>query len=271
PRSPSLHYLVMELIDGGDVENYVIEHGPLPITQACDMIRQAACGLQEAHDHHLIHRDIKPSNLLLTKEGQVKLVDFGLVRQFHSQLTDPSCLLGSLEFMSPEQSIDPSAVDGRADIYGLGATLFWMLTGQTPYPEDKSIARALRRLQCERPRHLREFRPEAPAELDALLDRMMEHDPAQRPALPAAVMNALTHFAASAGPVYETFDPKTSEAGSTGQAPATAESHTWHVLIADDDRATRASIRNMLEPIGCVCGEAENAETAWEAIHSEPY
>src|SRR5439155_2677727 len=130
PRQPALHYLVMELVPGGDLENHVCKHGVAPIARACEWARQAASGLQEAHDHHLIHRDLKPSNLLLTADGQVKLVDFGLARQFHSNLTDPSCLLGSVEFMAPEQSIDPSAVEGKADIYGLGATLFWMITGQ---------------------------------------------------------------------------------------------------------------------------------------------
>src|SRR5262249_43489908 len=114
---PVLLYLVMELVSGGDLEDYVIKHGPVGIAQACDWIRQAACGLQEAHDHHLIHRDIKPSNLLLTDRLQVKLVDFGLAHQFTSQLTEPRALLGTLEYMSPEQSRDASSVGPSADIY----------------------------------------------------------------------------------------------------------------------------------------------------------
>src|SRR5258708_28530128 len=120
-NSPALHYLVMELVDGGDLENYVYDHGPLTVPQGCEWVRQAAAGLQQAHDRHLIHRDIKPSNLLLTKRGKVKIVDFGLARQFCSSLTAPKALLGSLEFMSPEQSLDPTAVGVPADIYGLGA------------------------------------------------------------------------------------------------------------------------------------------------------
>ena len=87
-------------------------------------MRQAACGLQEAHDHHLVHRDIKPSNLLLSARGQVKIVDFGLARQFCSILTTRQVLLGSVEFMAPEQSHDPTNVSPQSDIYGLGATLF---------------------------------------------------------------------------------------------------------------------------------------------------
>src|SRR5205807_4398719 len=117
PRMPALLYLVMELVDGGDLERHVMEHGRVDIPQGCDWIRQAACGLQEAHDHHLIHRDVKPSNLLMTRQGQVKVVDFGLARQFCSRLTSPRALLGTIEFMAPEQSRDPSLVNASADIY----------------------------------------------------------------------------------------------------------------------------------------------------------
>src|SRR5690606_38907434 len=176
---------VMELVAGGDLEDYVYRRqAPLPVEQACELVRQAACGLQAAHDHHLIHRDLKPSNMLLTEQGQVKLVDFGLARQFCSTLTDPSALLGSLEFMAPEQSLDPTAVGVPADIYGLGATLFWLLTGQTPYPQTKRLSEALRALQNDPPRRARDFRPDIPEELDALIARMLSRDPRQRPAMP---------------------------------------------------------------------------------------
>src|SRR5207249_1545238 len=150
------------------------------------------------HDHHLIHRDIKPSNLLLTAHGQVKVGDFGLARLSCSRLTAPQAILGSLQFMAPEQSYDSSAVGGAADIYGLGATLFWLLTGTPPYPPGRTMAAALRALQHKRPRPLRTFCPEAPAELEALIGRMLERDPSQRPRIPLAVMNALTPFAAPA-------------------------------------------------------------------------
>jgi len=169
------------LVPGGDLDQYVVDHGPVPVPQACEWIRQAAYGLQEAHDHQLIHRDIKPSNLLLTSQNQVKLVDFGLARQFSSRLTDPNALLGTVEFMSPEQSRDPSFVGSGADIYGLGATLFFLLTGEPPYTEVRSLSERLRMLQETRPRRLRRLRPDAPAELDALIDRMLDPNPPRRP------------------------------------------------------------------------------------------
>ena len=188
-------YLAMELVPGGDLDQYVVDHGPVAVGQACEWMRQAAYGLQEAHDHQLIHRDIKPSNLLLTSQNQVKLVDFGLARQFSSRLTDPNALLGTVEFMSPEQSRDPSFVGSHADIYGLGATLFFLLTGEPPYPEVRSLSEALRMLQESRPRRLRQLRPDVPPELDVLIDRMLDPDPPRRPALPLTVVNALLPFA----------------------------------------------------------------------------
>ena len=184
-----LIYLVMEQVEGGDLERYVLDNGPCDATTACRFIHQAASGLQAAHDRHLVHRDIKPSNILLTSTGQTKLVDFGLARQFCSRLTDPRALLGSLEFMPPEQSHDPSSVGKEADIYGLGATLFWLLTGQPPYPVVRYVGAALRALQQQEPRRLRDLCPDAPEALDQLLAQMMHRNPAQRHATPLAVMN----------------------------------------------------------------------------------
>ncbi|MBV9124929.1 MAG: serine/threonine protein kinase [Planctomycetes bacterium] len=198
PQMPGLLYLVMELVSGGDLEQHVIKNGPASVGQACDWIRQAACGLQEAHDRKLIHRDIKPSNLLLTTQGQVKVVDFGLVRQFSSRLTNPKVLLGTIEFMAPEQSNDPTRVGIQADIYGLGASLFWVLTGQPPHPTAPTLAAALTALQDEPARRLRDLRPDIPEELDHLVSRMLDRDPGRRPSRAAAVKNALLRFAVPA-------------------------------------------------------------------------
>jgi response regulator RpfG family c-di-GMP phosphodiesterase/serine/threonine protein kinase len=274
PNDPALHYMVMELVAGGDLEEFGNKHGPLPIAQACDFIRQAACGLQEAHDHHLIHRDIKPSNLLLTPQGQVKVVDFGLARQFTSNLTEPRALLGSIEFMAPEQALDATQVSAHADIYGLGATLFWLLTGQLPYPPKRTIAEALRALQQERPQRLRSLRSEVPPDLEALVDRMLDRDPRQRPAMPVAVMNALHRFAALAAPAWEIDEPL-GEGEATADNPADTgvlpPDPTWRVLLVDRDAGRRSECRKSLEPLSCLCGEEEDVENIPAAVAAEAY
>jgi response regulator RpfG family c-di-GMP phosphodiesterase/serine/threonine protein kinase len=299
PNLPHLIYLVMELMPGGDLEEYVLDHGPRPIPQACEWVRQAASALQQAHDHHVIHRDVKPSNLLLSALGQVKVVDFGLVRQFSSTLTDHRSLLGSIEFMAPEQSHDPSAVRAAADIYGLGATLFWLLTGEPPYPATRQMSAALRALQQEPPRRLRTFCPDAPAELEALLDQMMARDPSRRPAMPLAVVNALMPFTVATseyGPALPGGELSVAEGRVAGgptvpllpRPGSTSGSGLWRamslprkpqgelgpsrrVLLVDDDEVIRRLMRAPLQSIGCVCAEAKDGERALEMVKAEPY
>jgi response regulator RpfG family c-di-GMP phosphodiesterase/serine/threonine protein kinase len=281
---PDLVYLVMELVTGGDLEQYVTSHGPVDVARACEWSWQAACGLQEAHDHHLIHRDMKPSNLLLSEQGQVKVVDFGLARQFSSRLTDPRALLGTLDFMAPEQSIDPSGVDGRSDIYGLGATLFWLLTGQCPYPQAKSVAEALRMIQRDPPYHLRDWLPEIPKGLDALVSRMLDRDPANRPAVPIAVMNALLPYTSRAlgTPAQRLVSSGESEADASGPSAfppasftaricATTKSVDRRILLVDDEESLRKLERHILESIGCACDEAADAREALEAVAGARY
>jgi response regulator RpfG family c-di-GMP phosphodiesterase len=191
---PDLHYLVLEVVPGGDLERLVYAEGTQPVGRVCEWGRQAAAGLQAAHDRHLVHRDLKPSNLLLTIDRRVKVVDFGLARQVCSSLTRPGALVGSVDFMSPEQSIDPTGVGPAADVYGLGATLFWMLTGQLPVPRGKTLVETVKALATATPRRLGELLPNVPDELDALLARMLARDPADRPSA-VEVMHALTPLA----------------------------------------------------------------------------
>jgi response regulator RpfG family c-di-GMP phosphodiesterase/tRNA A-37 threonylcarbamoyl transferase component Bud32 len=248
------HYLVMELVDGGDLEQYVYANGVLPVAQGCEWIRQAATGLHAAHDQHLIHRDVKPSNLLLTRDRQVKLVDFGLAREYCSSKTDPQSLVGSVEFMAPEQSLDPTAVTVAADIYGLGATLFWLLTGQTVLPQTQTLAEALMLIKTHRPRRLRDFLPDVPPELDAMVSRILDRDPDRRPPTALAVAHALGRFAAPAaapgaiGPL----DPA-SEAVLDPFGTGADGDQTWNVVIADRDPVARRMISTALDAVGCVC------------------
>jgi putative two-component system response regulator len=258
---PGFIYLVMEMIDGGDLDHLVARNGPCSIPEACSYIRQAACGLQAAHDRHLIHRDIKPSNILLTRFGQAKLVDFGLARRFSSKLTDPRALLGSLEFMAPEQSHDPSAVGKEADVYGLGATLFWLLTGETPYPSSRHVGPALRMLQTQQPRHLRDLAPDAPPALDALMDRLLDRDPTRRPAQPFNVMNALTPFLIDeSGVCLLSPAPKYGEAILLSAAPDRRPGR--RILIVDDEAGVRSLLHAVLMEEGCECEEAGDGEEA---------
>jgi response regulator RpfG family c-di-GMP phosphodiesterase len=275
PPSPGmalLLYLVMELVPGGDLEQYVVEHGPVPLAQACEWIRQAACGLQEAHDHHLIHRDVKPSNLLLTEQRSVKVGDFGLARQFSSRLTDPKALLGTLEYMAPEQSHDASTVEAQADIYGLGASLFWLLTGEPPFPPTRGLAEAVRQLQHTRPRRVRELRPEVPVALDDLIARMLDPDPASRPALPLTVMNALLPYAVTRHSSSEFLLDLPSGTGAIartvfGASPAPRP----RVLVVDDEPGFRHVARAILGRLGMECMEAEDAEAGWKQALAVPF
>ncbi len=260
--SPVLIYLVMELVEGGDLEKYVVRNGVPSVTDACHFIYQAASGLQAAHDRHLIHRDLKPSNLLLTGAKAVKLVDFGLARQFSSRLTDQRALLGSVEFMPPEQSHDPSQVGKEADIYGLGATLFWLLTGEGPYPYQAHVGHALRVLQQQEPRRLRSLRSDVPLELDELVNRMLTRNPAERPSSALAVMNALRPFLfANCGP----------QLISTESALSESHGHRFRVLIVDDEMRVRVLHRTTLEQLGGKCVEVRDGKSALEAIQQNKF
>jgi len=193
PGLPGYAYLVMELVAGGDLENFVYQNGLPTVTQACQWGQQAALGLQACHAAGFIHRDVKPSNLLLDEAQQLKLTDFGLAREFGSTRTAPQSLLGSVEFLAPEQLADASTVGESADVYSLGCTLFWLLSGQLPHPQQSTTALAMELIRQGTPRRLRSVAPEAPAPLDELLAKMLAHSPADRPRM-ATVAQSLTQF-----------------------------------------------------------------------------
>src|SRR5262249_52862320 len=135
------HFLVMEYVPGTDLAKVVKRRGPLPAEEACSYIRQAALGLQHVFERGLVHRDIKPSNLLLTSAGVVKILDLGLARlnptgddDLSTALTHDGAVMGTPDYMAPEQIQDTHQVDIRADLYSLGATLYYLLTGKPPFP-----------------------------------------------------------------------------------------------------------------------------------------
>jgi serine/threonine protein kinase len=195
-----LHFVVMELIDGADLTRLVRDTGPLPVPQACECIRQAALGLQHAHEMGLIHRDIKPSNILVSRTGrQVKLVDLGLARLMDEprgeagRITQEGFVIGTPDFLAPEQARNPAAVDIRADIYALGGTLFYTLTGKVPY-EGLNPTEKLLRHCTDPPPLLLPLRPDAPPQLEQIIHWCMAKRPEDRPQTPIQLAVALQPF-----------------------------------------------------------------------------
>jgi serine/threonine-protein kinase len=163
-----LYYIVMEFVEGKDLEK-VVQAGQLGYDKAADYIRQAAEGLSHAHAKGMIHRDIKPSNLLLDKEGTIKLLDMGLAMltgRDERALTveHKENVLGTTDYLAPEQAINSHLIDHRADIYSLGCTLYYLLTGHPPFPTG-TLAQRLMKHQCEEPKPITDDRPDAPADL----------------------------------------------------------------------------------------------------------
>jgi formylglycine-generating enzyme required for sulfatase activity/WD40 repeat protein/serine/threonine protein kinase len=199
------HYLVMEYVKGLDAGQLARNHGKLPIPEACEIIRQAALGLQHAHEAGLVHRDIKPSNLMLAESGTVKILDLGLARinqeiEPAAELTSTGQVMGTLDYMAPEQGGDTHHVDIRADIYALGASLYRLLSGIAPFgdPRFDTVVKKLMALATKEPRAMEELRPDVPRELAAVIKRMMAKSPDDRYGTPAEVAAALAPFSAGA-------------------------------------------------------------------------
>src|SRR5437588_4402250 len=176
-QDDKLHFLVMEFVDGANFQEIVKRSGPLDVTRACHYIRQAALGLQHAHEAAgLVHRDIKPGNILVDRTGTVKILDMGRARFFHDDedlLTKKydENVLGTADYLAPEQALDSHSVDIRADIYSLGATCYFMLTGSTPFTEG-TVAQKLIWHQTRQPKPIRQIRPEVPEGLTAIVEKM---------------------------------------------------------------------------------------------------
>lgn len=272
PETPILHYYVMEYVAGQDLEDYVRQVGPLPASEACDLAYQIACALAESHKHRLVHRDLKPSNVLRTPEGQAKLLDFGLAQHLDHRLTQPGIMLGTVEYMAPEQAQDARGVDIRADIYGLGGVLYWCLVGQPPFKESGTLAQELIRRMTQPPPSVRAARPQVPAELDAIIARMMACRPEDRFAAPQAVMNALMPFLHA--DLSERLVPS-SRSFSDQRLPATVVrgegSRTYQVLLVDDETSIRQLCKFALKADDVQCDEASSGLEALTALEAKPY
>lgn len=176
------HYLVLEFVEGGDLHDQVRQRGPLPLSEAVAAIRSVATGLQYAASRGVIHRDIKPANLLMTPSKHVKIIDLGLALHAESEderVTREGTTVGTVDYMSPEQARDSRATNEQSDIYSLGCTFYFLLTGAPPFPGG-DIADKLSRHCTEPPPDSRKLRPEIPGPLAILVRRMMAKRPENR-------------------------------------------------------------------------------------------
>jgi hypothetical protein len=200
-QAGNLHLLVMEFVEGVSLAQVVEQHGPLPVADACRYVHQAAVGLQHAFEQGMVHRDIKPQNLMVTPQGRVKILDFGLarVRSEGGQgqgLTRAGNVMGTPEYMAPEQATDARSADTRADIYSLGCTLYCLLTGEPPF-QANSLYQLLYAHQSVEATAVNRVREEVPGELAAVVGRMLAKDPARRYQTPIEAARALAPFARS--------------------------------------------------------------------------
>jgi serine/threonine-protein kinase len=213
-----MHFLVMEYVEGVSLDRLVTKKGPVSVPLACSFVRQAAQGLQHAHDKGMVHRDIKPQNLMVNRKAKVKVMDFGLARFVGAEeeepagrlpfgagrpvadpLTNPNLLMGTPDYLSPEQARNSHKVDARSDVYSLGCTLFFLLTGKPPFAHAPSLIDKLLAHTEEGPPAIRELRPDVPEGVAAVLERMLEKNPDDRFETAADVASILHPFTRSSG------------------------------------------------------------------------
>ncbi|MEQ9690692.1 MAG: protein kinase, partial [Bauldia litoralis] len=196
------HYIVMEYVDGRDLHQTVSQDGPLPFAVAARYIAQVATGLQHAHEMGLVHRDIKPANCLVDPNQTIKLLDMGLAKLTDDEtsltLANDENVLGTADYLAPEQALNSHAADGRADIYSLGCTLYFLLTGRPPFPEG-TISERLLKHQVEQPESLLKLRPDCPLSLVDICMRKMAKKPVDRPQTAGEVGRLLNEWLADRG------------------------------------------------------------------------
>jgi serine/threonine protein kinase len=197
-----LHFLVLEFVDGCNLHDFIRKNGTLSAERAAHYIRQAALGLQHAHEAGLVHRDIKPGNLLIDRQGVVKILDMGLARFFHEDSAafvneyEVGYIIGTGDYIAPEQIVD-SRVDIRADIYSLGGTLYYLLTGKSPFQEGTNAQKIIWH-QVRHPKSLRTLRPDVPEGLVQVFEKVMAKEPERRYQAPVDFADALEPFTTGA-------------------------------------------------------------------------
>lgn len=209
-QAGNVHFLVMEYVPGATLAELLRTRGRLSIHEACAYVRQAALGLEYAAQHGMVHRDLKPGNLILAPNGQIKILDFGLARFFTEsetsvveaapvetkQLSQAGMILGTADYLAPEQFRDASQADARSDLYSLGCTLFHLLTGKPPFAGAAAAAKAEAHARREPP-SVRASRPDVPIRLASLVARLLAKDPSDRIQTAAELAKELAPFALS--------------------------------------------------------------------------
>ena len=196
-------YIVFEYIDGVNLRDLVNEQGPLPWAEAVQYAIQITDAIAHAHERDVVHRDIKPSNVLVTASGRAKLVDMGLARlhqieQPANDITQSGVTLGTFDYISPEQARDPRLADVRSDLYSLGCTIYFVLTGQPPFPDGTALQKLLQH-QADPPPDPRELRPDLPDELAVIVKKLLSKSAKERHQSPVELLNELTAVAQQFG------------------------------------------------------------------------
>ncbi len=238
-------YIAMELLRGVTLDRHTRRGHLLPPEKVVELGMQAALALDEAHRAGIVHRDVKPANLVLTGDGKLKVADFGLAKDPGTALTATDSLVGTPNYMSPEQ-VAGRPLDGRSDLFSLGVSLWELLAGELPFAGD-TISSVLYRVVNEPPRPLREIRPGLPERLYALLDRMLAKDPAERPATGAEVARELHAVLEEMGGVPGNLAlPPPAPPGEEGPRPSGSRPGAGQVR--DDARSRRGRRRWWLGP-----------------------
>jgi len=227
-------YLVMELVEGSNLTSFVKQEGPLSVADAVSCVRQAAEGLAVAHEAGIVHRDVKPGNLLRTPEGVIKLLDLGLARlddeddvEQKASLTNTGVIMGTVDYMAPEQALDSKTADARADIYSLGCVLWFLITGQPIYSGDTMMKKLLAHREQPIP-NLTAARPDVPPALQSVFERMVAKRADERFTSMPAVIAALQSVEI-AGPVKQA--PRSVAQSPHRQVPAPASPPPFHVVV----------------------------------------